>query len=40
MFFPSMAWPALRNLAYSESGETLASMNEWEASEVFLSMGT
>ena len=26
----------LRKLAYSEAGQTLASMNEWEASESYL----
>ena len=27
---------ALRKLVYSEAGQTLASMNEWEASEAYL----
>ena len=27
---------ALRKLAYSEAGQTLASMNEWEVSEAYL----
>ena len=27
---------ALRKLAYSEAGQTLALMNEWEASEAYL----
>jgi len=27
---------ALRKLAYSEAGQTLASINEWEASEACL----
>ena len=28
--------PAMRKLAYSEAGQTLASVNEWEASEAYL----
>ena len=27
---------ALRKLAYSEAGQTLAPMNEWEASKAYL----
>ena len=27
---------ALRKLVYSQAGQTLALMNEWEASEAFL----
>ena len=30
---------ALRRLAYSEAGQTLASVNEWEASEAYLKAG-
>ena len=41
MFFTPVVWSTvgrqhLRKLAYSEDGQTLASMNEWEASEAYL----
>ena len=35
-FMPVVQQVALRKLAYSLAGQTLASMHEWEASEAYL----